>query len=66
MFPTKSSGVKNQLSKAIDFTEFHEMFYKPAIVGCRHTMWKLRKISLTHFWQKFRESNGFQVSKELI
>ena len=24
-----------------------------------HTVWKLREITLTHFWQKFRESNGF-------
>ena len=24
-----------------------------------HTVWKLRKFSLTHFWQKFRENNGF-------
>ena len=23
------------------------------------TVWKLREFSLTHFWQKFRESNGF-------
>ena len=23
------------------------------------TVWKLRSFSLTHFWQKFRESNGF-------
>ena len=31
-------------------------------------MWKLQKFSLTHFWQKFRESNGFtkEVTKELI
>ena len=32
------------------------------------TVWKLRKFSLTHFWQKFREINGFtkEVTKELI
>ena len=24
-----------------------------------YTVWKLRKFSLTHFWQKFRESNNF-------
>ena len=24
-----------------------------------HTVWKLREFSLTHLWQKFRESNGF-------
>ena len=23
------------------------------------TVWKLRKFTLTHFWQKFRESNTF-------
>ena len=23
------------------------------------TVWKLREFSLTHFWRKFRESNGF-------
>ena len=25
------------------------------------TVWKLRKFTLTHFWQKFRESNGFNT-----
>ena len=25
------------------------------------TVWKLRKFSLTYFWQKFRESNGFST-----
>ena len=31
------------------------------------TVWKLRKFTLTPFWQKFRESNGFtrEVPKEL-
>ena len=24
-------------------------------------MWKLLRLSLTHFWQKFRESNGFTI-----
>ena len=28
------------------------------------TVWKIREFSLTHFWRKFRESNGF--TKELI
>ena len=23
------------------------------------TLWKFQKFTLTHFWQKFRESNGF-------
>ena len=33
-----------------------------------HTVWKLRKFSLTLFWQKFRESNVFtkEITKELI
>ena len=29
---------------------------------CAHlhsAVWKLREFSLTHFWQKFRESSGF-------
>ena len=32
------------------------------------TVWKLRKFSLTLFWQKFRENNVFidQNTKELI
>ena len=32
------------------------------------TVWKLREFSLTLFWRKFREINGFtkQVTKELI
>ena len=31
-------------------------------------MWKLLRLSLTHFWQKFRESNVFtkEITKELI
>ena len=32
-------------------------------------MWKLRKFSLTFFWQKFRESNVLlnkEITKELI
>ena len=31
-------------------------------------VWKLRKFSLTFFWQKFRETNGFtkEITKELI
>ena len=31
-------------------------------------MWKLRKFTLTLFWQKFRESNGFtkEVTLKLI
>ena len=33
-----------------------------------HTVWKLRKFTLTHFWHKFRESDGFAkvITKELI
>ena len=31
------------------------------------TVWKLHEFSLTHFWQKFRESNGFTIhSKKLL
>ena len=31
-------------------------------------VWKLRKFTLTHFWQNFRESNGFtnEITKKLI
>ena len=31
-------------------------------------VWKLRKFTITHFWQKFREINVFskEVTKELI
>ena len=28
-------------------------------------MWKLREFSHLHFWQKFRESNGFANLKQL-
>ena len=33
-----------------------------------HTVWKLRKFTLTLFWQKFRESNGFtnKITKYLV
>ena len=27
--------------------------------SCKVTVWKLHKFTLTHVWQKFRESNGF-------
>ena len=32
------------------------------------TVWILRKFTLTHFWQKIRESNGFtkEVTREMI
>ena len=48
----------------VEITEihFHTFAAKIVIAFCStfpHTVWKLRKITLTHFWQKFRESNGF-------
>ena len=32
------------------------------------TVWKLWKFTVKHFWQKFRENNGFpkEVTKDLI
>ena len=36
---------------------FHEKLKTNEITVC--TLWKLRKFTLTHFWQKFRESNVF-------
>ena len=43
-----------------------KFFVFPHCAMC--TVWKLQKFSLTHFWQKFRESNGFTkwITKELI
>ena len=46
----------------VDFTEFYsyESFsFLEKFREFKYTVWKLRKFSLTHFWQKFRESNGF-------
>ena len=34
--------------------------------SCAFTVWKLRKFSLTLFWQKFRESNVFTKELKLI
>ena len=33
-----------------------------------YTVWKMLQFSLTHFWQKIREINGFtkEITKELI
>ena len=33
--------------------------FKIIVGNTDNTVWKLRKFILTHFWQKFRESNGF-------
>ena len=30
-------------------------------LGYKRTVWKLQKLTLTHFWQKFREINGFTI-----
>ena len=51
----------NLFSKTVTFTKFllkireSKFFIFPQCV----TVWKLREFSLTHFWQKFRESNSF-------
>ena len=49
--------------KHVDLTEKYSFFWKT-----HSTVWKLRKFSLTYFWQKFRQSNGFtkEITKELI
>ena len=33
------------------------MFEQLRKVVRKHTVWKLRKFTLTQFWQKFRETN---------
>ena len=47
-----------QCTICVDFTEFYGKTVKEHL---HYTVWKLRKfyIAFTHFWQKFRESNGF-------
>ena len=35
------------------------------IIASNSTMWKLRKFTLTHFWQIFREMNAFTKEKLL-
>ena len=42
--------------KSLSFPE--KVFFFVKMHWCC-TLWKLREFSLTHFWQKFRESNGF-------
>ena len=32
-----------------------------SLVGYNRTVWKLQKLTLTHFWQKFREINVFTI-----
>ena len=34
-------------------------YYEKSKTFIIFTVWKLRKITLTHFWKKFRESNGY-------
>ena len=48
----KNSG--KSTSKRVNW--FHGIFFKWE-QNC--TVLKIRKLTLTHFWQKFRESNGF-------
>ena len=36
-----------------------EWQFSSSTLYCMYTMWKLLRFSLTHFWQKFRESNVF-------
>ena len=45
----------------VNFRNFHTVYYL-------FTVWKLRKFTLTHFWQKFRETNVFtiEITKELF
>ena len=42
-----------------DFTKFSWILLGSWNRTLWSTVWKLREFSLTHFWQKFRESNGF-------
>ena len=49
------------ISENVDFkTQWQRKLCSFSVVT-RHsvTLWKLRKFILTHFWQKFSESNGF-------
>ena len=49
-----------------DNSDFYTVCHDHEKYQC--TMWKFRKFTLTHFWQKFRESNVFtvEIAKELI
>ena len=51
-----------------DLTEKIGIFLNSVESSRVSTVWKFWKFSLTLFWQKFRESNGFtkQITKELI
>ena len=39
--------------------KFEKFYVKSILADLSHTVWKIWKFSLTHFWQKFRETNGF-------
>ena len=53
--------------KIVDFTKF--LFFHSFLTS-KITVWKLREFSLTltHFWQKFRQSNVFtkEITEEII
>ena len=48
--------------------QFHEKNRQIECYNSTPTVWKLREFSLTHFWQKIRESNVFtkEITRELI
>ena len=66
---------KNSQQKNISSNQLFSIFFSKTFVSrnfCQKksgsTVWKFRKFSLIHFWQKFRESTVFtkEFTKELI
>ena len=49
---------QNQEIKVLKFVK-EAIFETQENSTLQHTVWKLQNFSLTPFWQKFRESNGF-------
>ena len=73
-FYYQSNNSSNQLYEySFTKTLLSQNFLKKKTVRVRvrippHTVWKVLRFSLTHFWQKFRESKDFtkEITKELI
>ena len=53
-------SLKYKNLQRVDFTNYFSFFNSTVSQHTAHSvLWKLRKFTLTHFWQKFHENNAF-------
>ena len=66
----KSTHLSSKTRKTVTFMKFLPKLLEIAVYRIDyHIMWKLRKSTLTLFWQKFRENDVFtnnKITKQLI